>query len=189
MNMIDHAASIPSLSERLTVPLSKEIAEPLLFWGELGLVVFGLAVAVGIIGEHVSEKRHDKWLPAHLRPHGWNWPFIWLAVVVIGVGLEFVCDAAIWESSASLQATADRETAALTEKAKQLESDAETAKKQTAQLQQDNLVLQKQVADAQKAAADAQAEAARAKALAIIGGTGGLRNSLGGGPLGGGGLP
>lgn len=108
--MTDQPSHILNLIADPTIPLSKEVAEPLLSLSEFGLVVFGLAVAIGIIGEHVSEKRRDRWLPESVRPKSWNWPFIWLMLVVLGVFAEFACDGAIWDASASLQAIADRET-------------------------------------------------------------------------------
>lgn len=158
------------------IPLPREIAEPLLTFGEIGLVVFGVAVAVGIIGEHVSEKRRDRWMPPHIKPKGWNWPLIWLWVVVAGVALECISDGAIWEASDSLQAISDQETAALEVRATAAEKQIASAKAQATIAQADAaganervkvlenqaLVLQKQTADAEKAAADAQAAAAAA---------------------------
>ena len=140
-------------------PLPQSLAEPLLSISELGLFAFAGIVVAGLIGEHISEKQRDKWIPTSTRPPSWNWPAIWLWVVVAGVLGEFFCDAGVWDASDSLQAISDRATT-------ELQKQADSARQQTAQLQRDNLTLQRQVADAQGDAARAAKLAAQVQQAA-----------------------
>jgi hypothetical protein len=119
-----------------SLPLSKKVAERLLTSGEFGLVIFGFVVAVGLIGEYISTKRRERWLPSSTRPKFWNWPVIWLSVVVIAVFSEFVCDAAVWEASDALQVIADHDIAS--EKAK-----TAALEKEATRLRADNLSLER----------------------------------------------
>jgi hypothetical protein len=102
LSLIAHPSTI--------VPLSRGVAEWTLSVGELGLVIFAAILVGGLIGEHIAEKRRERWQPISIRPSGRNWPLIWLAVVVVSVLAELFCDAAIWEASDSLQAIANHET-------------------------------------------------------------------------------
>lgn len=94
------------------IPTSKNVAESWLSRGELGLVVFGAAIIIGLIGEywadHSAERRERAWIPPHSRKH-WNWKLIFAGVVVLTIIGEFISDADIWITSDVLQAISDGE--------------------------------------------------------------------------------
>jgi len=94
------------------IPSSKANAEVWLSRGELGLVIFGAVIIIGLVGEYWAERkkhRHEQSWIAPLRQKRWNWEFIFLLVVVLSIVGEFVSDADIWITSDVLQTIADSE--------------------------------------------------------------------------------
>jgi hypothetical protein len=114
-------------------------------------------VFIGVVVEGIAE-----WLPRQRRETMF-WTRVtrsgWL-VLVLALAVEYVA-----------QKNKDADDAlivgSMNDAAAQLSKDAELAKRQTARLQQDNLSLQGQVADAQKAALDAQIEEERIKGAVV----------------------
>jgi hypothetical protein len=98
------------------IPASKEAAESWLSRGELGLVIFGAIIVVGLIGEYWADKnderRKNSWIPPLPQKH-WNWKLLFAGVVVLSIIGEFVSDADIWITSDVLQTISDSEIAAL----------------------------------------------------------------------------
>ena len=103
-----------------TVPLSKSIAEPLLSGAEFWLVIFALIIVVGLIGEYLIDRRKSSFIPESIEypksrgrrgkpTRKWNWLRFWMWVVIAGIVGELFCDAAIWDSSESLQVISDRD--------------------------------------------------------------------------------
>jgi len=103
-----------------TVPLSKGLAEPLLSYSELALVILGVIVIIGLLGEYKISRREETMVPKHIeypqsrgrkgkprKTFPWLWFWVW--VVIVGIIGEGLSDALIWDSSDSLQVIADNE--------------------------------------------------------------------------------
>jgi hypothetical protein len=104
----------------IEVPLSKSIAEPLLSYAEIGLVILAGVIVVGLIGEYSISRHETRSIPPRIeysrslgrkgRPiRRFNWLLFWTWIVIGGIIGELFCDAAIWESSESLKIISDKE--------------------------------------------------------------------------------
>lgn len=105
------------------IPSSKMAAESWLSRGELGLVIFGAVIIIGIVGESCadirSEHRERSWVPPLPGRKHWNWKLIFAGVVVLSIIGEFISDADIWVSSDALQTISDGELIALQKRLQQ----------------------------------------------------------------------
>jgi hypothetical protein len=147
------------------IPSSKSVAELWLSRGELGLVVFGAAIIIGIAGEYFAERRAHRrersWIPSVDQNKHWDWEAIFAFVVVLSVVGEFVSDADIWVTSDALQTISDTEIGsaeqlaetAATEandaivKAKEANTTSSTAQERLTQLLEKESDLEKRQSD------------------------------------------
>jgi hypothetical protein len=78
------------------IPASKDAAVSWLSRGELGVVIFGAVIVVGLVGEywadHNGDRRRRSWIPPLWKKY-WNWKLIFAGVVVLAIVGEFISDA------------------------------------------------------------------------------------------------
>lgn len=95
--------------------LSKSGTSAALDWSEIFLLIFGLMVAVGVLGESAKSKRWE------------NWKRTFELLVIIGVAGELFADGAIFISSRHLQTISDGELGAVVTEAGDAKSSADNA--------------------------------------------------------------
>jgi hypothetical protein len=118
--------------------LSKSATANSLNWAEIALLLFGIVLVFGLIGEFSERWKH------YIK--------VFELMVIIGVAGELLADGAIFLFSARLQTISDHEVASLNRDAAQAKLEAET--------------LQLEISGANERAASAEAETARLNKLA-----------------------
>jgi hypothetical protein len=95
--------------------LSKSAASTGLDWSEIFLLIFGLMVAIGVLGESTKSEKWKKWHRT------------FEMLVIIGVAGELFADGTIFVFSRHLQTISDSELSAATIKAGDAKTSADTA--------------------------------------------------------------
>jgi hypothetical protein len=156
--------------------LSKSGASTGLDWSEIFLLIFGVMVAVGVLGESAKSEKWKKW-------HR-----MFELLVIIGVAGELFADGTIFVFSKHLQTISDTELAAAIRKAgdaevsannaansaekavdsaQQAESLAHSARREADSFEQDIVSAKKQAADAESHLADALQRVVEAEAKSL----------------------
>jgi hypothetical protein len=105
--------------------VDKSTASLLLIFGEVLLLIFSLAVAIGVAGESWADKKKESWIPA---PHSIaRWHRIFAFCVFIGVAGELIADGEIFSSSHRLQSIQEDELAKFGTETAEANTKAKTA--------------------------------------------------------------
>lgn len=135
-------------------PMSKGATSVALDISEFALLIFGVVLVIGIVGEYAKSERWKRWLR------------LFEIFVTIGVSGELLADGGIFLFSSRLQTISDWEVAQLNDKAEAARLEQERLRTDNLRLTHDTEVARADAAAANERASEAEARSKDAEARA-----------------------